>query len=144
MALDPEALERALAFESSRLEALRRDWRAVVDLAVWMPPDSGKLGTLPRLRKRALDLGERLAALGASRAWIPHSRERAKSAVAAALAAAQALEQFEATLAEVGAGAEREALARAFAVLRENAEQPIRDYGNRCARLLEAATREEN
>jgi len=144
MVLDPEALDRALAFEPSRLEALRRDWGAVVDLAVWMPPGSGKLGALPRLRKRALDLGERLAALGASRAWIPHSRERAKSALAAALAVVQALEQFEATLAEVEAGVEREALARAFAALRADAEQPIREYGNRCARLLEAVTREEN
>jgi hypothetical protein len=44
----------------------------------------------------------------------------------------------------VEAGVEREALARAFAALRADAGQPIREYGNRCARLLEAVTREEN
>jgi len=144
MPLDPEALDRALAFEPSRLEALRRGWRTVIDLVVWAPPSSGRLGALARLRKRAFDLGEKLAALGASRAWIPHSRERAKSALASALAAAQALEQFAAPFAELEPGAERDSLAQAFAALRADAEQPIREYGEHCARLLEAVTQEEN
>lgn len=144
MALDPEAFDRELAFDPRRFEALRQGWRTIIDLVVWVPPGSGKLGAVPRLRKRALDLGERLAALGASRAWIPNSRERAKSALAAALSAGQALEQFEGALAELEPGVEREALVGAFAALRAEAEQPIRDYGNQCARLLEAVTREEN
>jgi hypothetical protein len=144
MPLDPDAFDRALTFDASRLEALRRGWLAVADLAVWAPPSAGRLGALPRLRKRALDLGEKLAALGAARAWIPHPRERAKSALASALAASQALEQFEAALAEMQLGPERDALASAFGDLRSRAEQPIREFANLCARLLETVTREEN
>lgn len=144
MALDPEALDRALAFDASRLKLLRHDWQALIDLVVWAPLDSDRLGALPRIRKRALNIGERVAALGASRTWIPHSRERAKNAIASALAALQALEQFEWALAELKQGTDRDALTLAFAALRAAAEQPIREYGNHCARLLETVTREEN
>jgi len=47
-------------------------------------------------------------------------------------------------LGELDPGPGRDALTRAFAALRASAELPIRDYGNRCARLLEAVAQEEN
>lgn len=144
MPLDADALDRALALSPSLLAGLRRDWGEVIDLAVWSTLDSGRLGAVPRLRKRALQVGERIAALGASRAWIPHSRERAKSALASALAAVEAIEQFETESGALKPGAERDTLMAAFGKLRESADQPLRDYAERCARLLEAVTQEEN
>ena len=144
MPMDAETLDRALAFDPSRLAGMRRGWAKVIDLAVWSALDSGRLGVVPRLRRRALEVGERIAALGAPRAWIPHPRERAKSALASALAAVQAIEQFEAELGSLKPGAERDTLLSAFAELRAGAEPPIREYADHCARLLEAVTQEEN
>lgn len=143
MPLDPDAFDRGLEFDPERLEALRRGWLAVADLAVWGAPGSSRLGAVPRLRKRALDLGEKLAALGAPRAWIPHPRERAKSALATALAASEALGNCEAACGELEPGAARDGLTRALAALRAGAQAPIEEYAERCARLLETARQEE-
>ena len=144
MPLDAEAVDRALALSPSLLADLRRDWCKMIDLAVWSALDSGRLGAVPRLRKRALEVGERIAALGGSRAWIPHPRERIKSALASALAALEAIEQFETESGTLRPGGERDGLMATFAMLRGGAEPPLRDYAERCARLLEAVTQEEN
>ncbi|MGH8747266.1 MAG: hypothetical protein ACREUK_12350, partial [Burkholderiales bacterium] len=81
MALKADAVDRVLACDARWLAALRRNWLALADLALWGGAQSSKLGALPRLRKRILELGERLASLGASRSWIPQPRERLKSAL---------------------------------------------------------------
>jgi hypothetical protein len=111
MTLDADAVDRALACDSGWLAALRRDWLALADLAVWGGAQSSRLGALPRLRKRVMELGERFASLGAPRGWIPQPRERLKSALATAIAARELLEQCAQALAELDAGAERDARA---------------------------------
>jgi hypothetical protein len=93
MLLEAESVDRALACDARWLQALRHDWLALMELAVWGGLASARLGALPRLRRRMLDLGERLAALGASRDWIPQPRERLKSALATALAVRELLAQ---------------------------------------------------
>ena len=93
MALDAEAVDRAIACDADWLAALRRDWLALADLAVWGGAQSSRLGALPRLRKRIMELGERLASLGAPRGWIPQPRERVKSVLATAIAARELLDQ---------------------------------------------------
>jgi hypothetical protein len=138
MTLDADAVDRALACDSGWLAALRRDWLALADLAVWGGAQSSRLGALPRLRKRIMELGERFASLGAARGWIPQPRERLKSALATAIAARELLEQCAQALAELDAGAERDALAAALDGLSRRARARLDEHAARWAALLDS------
>ncbi len=89
---DAAQVDRALAFDAAWTALLREQWRDMMDLAVWGDCRAEQLGAAPRLRKRLLELGERLRSLTADRAWIPHPRERLKSALAAARAVRESLD----------------------------------------------------
>jgi hypothetical protein len=144
MALDADAVDRALACDPDWLAALRRDWLVLADLAVWGGVQSSKLGALPRLRKRIMELGERLASLDAPRGWIPQPRERLKSALATAIAAGGLLEQCAQALAELDAGVARDALAAALAGLSQRARAPLDELAARWAGMLDSQLGAEN
>jgi hypothetical protein len=144
MALDADAVDRALACDPEWVGELRRDWLLLADLAVWGGAQSSKLGALPRLRKRIMELGERLASLGAGSGWIPQPRERLKSALATAIAAGELLEQCAQALAELEAGARRDALGAALAALSRRAQAPLDELAGRWARLLDSQLGPDN
>lgn len=118
LALDADMVSRELKLPQSWVEELRRLWSTLVDLSVWGEIGSGELGSVPRFRKRVLELGERLAALDAARAWIPRPREQLKSALASALAAQESLERCEQVAAKLDRGADQAALYTQLATLR--------------------------
>jgi hypothetical protein len=138
MALDADAVDRALACDADWLTGVRRDWLALADLAVWGGAQSAKLGALPKLRKRIMELGERLAGLGAPRGWIPQPRERLKSALATAIAAGELLEQCAQAIAELDAGAARDELAAALAALSRRTRARLDEHAARWAELLDS------
>jgi hypothetical protein len=144
MALDADTVDRALACDAGWLAALRRDWLALADLAMWGGAQSSKLGALPRLRKRIMELGERLAALGAPRGWIPQPRERLKSALATAIAARELLEQCAQALAELEPGTAQDALAAALTDLSRRAHAPLDEHATRWAALLDSQLGQDN
>jgi hypothetical protein len=89
--IDAAEADAALALDDAWRAAVRASWMRIADLAVFGDLRAGAIGALPRLRKRVLDLGERLRALAAGRDWIPQPRERLKNALAAAIGARDAL-----------------------------------------------------
>lgn len=125
-------------FDGAQRDALRRDWLQLVDLSVWGGARATQLGALPRLRKRVAELGDRLAAIDAPRAWIPRPRERLKSALATALAARDALAQCAQALEQLEPGAERDALRLALARIAQRSTPCIEASTERWARQLEA------
>jgi hypothetical protein len=138
MLLEAESVDRALACDARWLQALRRDWLALMELAVWGGLDSAKLGALPRLRRRMLELGEKLAALAAPPDWIPRPRERLKSALATALAVRELLTQCVQGLEELEGNAARDALRAALHTLAECAGERLDDYAACWAGMLDA------
>lgn len=138
MALDADAVDFALACDAEWLAGLRRDWLALADLAVWGGAQSSRLGALSKLRKRVLELGERLAGLGAPRGWIPQPRERLKSALATAIAAGELLEQCQQLIGELDAGAARDELAAALAALSRRTRARLGERAARWAELLDS------
>lgn len=106
MGFDAEQVERSFAFDPQQVAGLRARWLRLLDAAVWEELKSGKIGAVPRLRKRLLEVGENLRSVVSDRAWIPHPRERVKGAMAAALNLRDALLNLErsAVLLEGGAG----------------------------------------
>lgn len=95
MPFDPQTLEQSFNFDRAQLTDLRRRWGVLMDALVWQDIRSGKLGALPRLRKRFLELGENLRSVVNDRGWIPQPRERIKGALGACLNLRDALNQVE-------------------------------------------------
>jgi hypothetical protein len=95
MPFDPDLLQQSFAFDRGQTQALRRRWGALMDTLVWGDVRSSKLGALPRLRKRFLELGEHLRSVVNDRGWIPQPRERVKGALGACLNLRDTLNQVE-------------------------------------------------
>lgn len=88
-------VDQALEIGAAWTEDARSAWRSLLDLLVWGQLGSPRLGGLPKARKRALDLGERLKSLVSDRDWIPRPRERLKNALASYLNASESLDELE-------------------------------------------------
>lgn len=135
---DAQQVDAALEFEQARVAELRQQWQELIAIAVWDGVESDRLGAAPRLRKRLLELGERLKSLVASRGWIPHPRERLKSALAAALALRESLAAVAVVLPELRPGTEAARLTAAYQLLRCVLEQELQERETAWARLLDA------
>lgn len=95
MVMDEAQVAQSFAFDDAALADLRARWLALLDTSVWGDLKTGKLGALPRLRKRMLEVGEGMRSLFSARDWIPVPRERVKGAMAASLNLRDALLQLE-------------------------------------------------
>jgi hypothetical protein len=85
-----------------------------------------------------LELGERLKSLVADRGWIPHPRERLKSALAAAAGVRETLSAAENLLAGLAPGPGAERLRDKLEVLRQLVDGTLSARENSWARLLDA------
>lgn len=136
--IDGVQADALLQFDLAWIAVVQTQWQALMAIAVWDDVAMTRLGSAPRLRKRVLELGERLRSLTAARAWIPHPRERLKSALAAALAARETLDALDGLLPELVPGAGADRLRKVLDELRSTvmAELAQREYG--WASLLDA------
>ncbi len=89
--MDARAADEALALDAQWVDAVRRAWLALMEEAVCAEIRGVRPGLTGGVRRRALEVGERLRSLTASRDWIPKPRERLKNALASALAVEQVL-----------------------------------------------------
>jgi len=96
---------------------MRQHWTALVALAVLGDVKARRVGALPRLRRKVLDLGERLRSVLADREWIPQPRDQLKNALASTLSLRETLAQVEAGAADLDGGSELEALRAELAAL---------------------------
>jgi len=85
MAFDENIVACSFDFDPAEVAELRRRWLALLDMAVWGDLKAAKIGALPRLRKRFLELGELLRSVVADRSWIPRPREQVKGALGASM-----------------------------------------------------------
>ena len=134
----PAQVDAALVFDPAWIAQLRALWLALMETAVWDDPAMQRLGDAPRLRKRLLELGERLKSLVADRGWIPHPRERLKSALAAAAGVRESLAVAESMLAGLAPGSAADRLREQFAGLRMTVEARLPACENAWAALLDA------
>ena len=123
-------VQRELEIGAAWVEEVRSAWRALLDALVWGQLSAPRLGGLPKARKRALELGERLKSLASDRNWIPRPREQLKNALASYLNACETLDELERILdtldggPDLGRARERSAaIKRLLADLRPSAER---------------------
>ena len=95
--LNSEQITASFDFDAATIAQLRAQWCQLIDIAVWGDLRIAKLGALPRLRKRLLEVGENLQSLFASRAWIPQPREQLKSALGTSVKLRDSLLDLERT-----------------------------------------------
>jgi hypothetical protein len=139
--MDANEVRRAVTLDPRWAGEARAAWLALMDLCVFGDVKSSRLGALTRLRRRALDTGERLRSMTAARDWIPHPREQLKSALASALSLRESLQQLAAAARDVDGGGGRDELARCLARLEELASA-LAPLENAWAALLDAQLRD--
>jgi hypothetical protein len=133
--MDRRAVEEALALDEQWVDALRRGWLALMEAAVWAEIRGARPGVSGRVRKRALETGERLRSLTASRDWIPRPREQLKNALVSAMSVDEALAALERDTRELQ-GADVARLERALAQLHAVLAQRLPGLTTRWAELL--------
>lgn len=93
--MDIDEVRLAVTPDPAWVAELRAQWTALMELAVWGEVKSSRMGAATRMRKRLLDVGEKLRSLAAGRDWIPHPREQVKNALGSSFSLKDALLQFE-------------------------------------------------
>ncbi len=136
--LDAREVDAALQFAPAWIEALQLQWQQLIAAAVWGDMRMASIGTAPRLRKRVLELGERLRSLTAPRAWIPHPRERLKSALAAALTVRETLDALDALMPDLSPTGDADRLRATVATLRATVEPELTARTAGWARMLDS------
>ncbi len=143
MAFDPEAVHSAVTLDPATRQTLRTQWCSLMELAVWGEIRSSQIGLLPKLRKRVLDLGEKLRSYAGDRRWIPHPREQIKNALSGSLQARDALDKVAELIPGVDSGSERDAFRTGWDALRHTLEADIGPREARLVSLLDGQYQEE-
>jgi hypothetical protein len=134
--MDARAADKALALDGEWVDALRHAWLSLMEAAVWADIRGARPGLTGRVRKHALEVGERLRSLTAGRDWIPKPRERLKSALASALSAEEALAAITREARELQ-GPDAARLARMLAQLQRILGERLPELKTRWATLLD-------
>lgn len=133
---DTADIAELLALDPELTATVKKQWQELMDIVVWGELKSANVGALPKLRKRALDVGEKWRSLFNDRAWIPQARERLKSALGSALALHDAQQLLIQAAAPFDGGADHGELLRVIALL-GNSEEQLREKQNRWAQALQ-------
>ncbi|QKT04368.1 hypothetical protein HUS23_11390 [Ectothiorhodospiraceae bacterium 2226] len=137
MVFDAERVARAFAFDTVQADDLRARWRELIDLAVWSDLKCSKIGALPRLRKRLLEVGENLRSFYADRSWIPQPREQVKGAMAASLNLRDALLNLERSAQLLDGGTDLPDFESKLLALRQRMLKVMEAHEHQWAALLE-------
>ena len=124
------------------LAQLKGHWLALMEIAVWGDIKSDKLGATGKLRKRVLDLGERLKSIGADRDWIPHQRERLKNLLGSCLSMRDALLLAERTAQDLTGGTDLDALTGRLIALHTIVMTELQGQENLWAEALQSINKE--
>ena len=131
-----------VALPAELMAQAQAQWMTLMTVAVWGDLKSEQLGLLGKLRKRILDLGERLKSLDGDRAWIPKRRERIKNLLGSCLSARDALLQAERAAQGVTGGRDIGKLSEAFVALHRLITSELQGHENAWAETLQALNKE--
>ena len=134
--MDARLADEALCLDGEWVDTLRQAWLAMIEAAVWADIRGARPGIAGRVKRRALEVGERLRSLTANRDWIPKPRERLKSALASALAVEEALAATAQEARELQ-GPDAARLERALAGLQSVLGERLPELKTRWASLLD-------
>lgn len=102
--MDALAILAAVSIAADWRAALQSEWSGLMNLSVWGQVKSSRLGAMNRVRRRVLEVGEKLNSLCAAREWIPHPREQLKNALGSSFSLKESLEQLNKAVNDVDTG----------------------------------------
>ena len=136
--MDAEEVKRAVTLDPAWTAEVRRIWLDLMELTVWGDVKSTRLGAMTKLRKKVLDLGEKLKSLVADREWIPHPREQVKNALGSSFNLKDSLLQLERAAQDVDGGDELARFNQLMVQLHSLVLTPLESLENRWAQLLDS------
>ena len=141
--MDIDEVKRAVTLDPVWINEVRRTWLALMELSVWGDVKSSRLGAMSKLRKKVLDVGEKLKSLAADRAWIPHPREQVKNALGSSFNLKDSLLQLERSAQDVDGGSELATFNALLIELHGLIVQPLVPLENQWATLLNSQYQDE-
>ena len=141
--MDIDEVKRAVTLDPVWVSEVRRAWLALMELSVWGDVKSSRLGAMSKLRKKVLDVGEKLKSLAADRAWIPHPREQVKNALGSSFNLKDSLLQLERSAQDVDGGSELATFNALMIKLHGLIVQPLAPLENQWATLLNSQYQDE-
>ena len=141
--MDIDEVKRAVTLDPVWINEVRGTWLALMELSVWGDVKSSRLGAMSKLRKKVLDVGEKLKSLAADRAWIPHPREQVKNALGSSFNLKDSLLQLERSAQDVDGGSEQATFNALMIKLHGLIVQPLAPLENQCATLLNSQYQDE-
>lgn len=144
MSMDKAAVRQAVTLDPAWVVELRGQWTALMDMAVWGEVKSSRMGAATRMRKRLLDVGEKLRSLAADRDWIPHPREQVKNALGSAFSLKDALLQFERVAQDMDGGNDCAAFGERAVQLHQSLLTRLPELENTWAALLDSQYLDED
>ncbi len=135
--MDVEAILQAVTINRAWRDEIAAEWLALMDLAVWGEVKSSRLGAMNRVRRRVLEVGEKLHSLCAAREWIPHPREQLKNALGSSFSLKDSMAQLTKSAEDADGGADGQRFAEQLARLKCVIESQLPALENRWAEWLD-------
>jgi len=136
--MNTDEVRQAVTLDPVWVAELRAQWTALMELAVWGEVKSSRMGAATRMRKRLLDVGEKLRSLAADRDWIPHPREQVKNALGSAFSLKDALLQFERAAQDMDGGSDSAVFGELAVQLHQSLLTRLPELENSWAALLDS------
>ena len=142
--MDTGEVRQAVTIDPVWVAELRAQWMALMEIAVWGELKSSRMGAATRMRKRLLDVGEKLRSLAAARDWIPHPREQVKNALGSAFSLKDALLQFERAAQDMDGGNDSAVFGERVVQLHQSLLTRLAELENIWAALLDSQYLDED
>lgn len=125
-------------FYPEKVDSIKKQWEAVMSLAIWGDLLSDQIGKTPRMRKRLLDLGESIKSYFAPKDWIDQPRQQLKSALGSSIKLRDSLEAFKTSRKLVVKGADIERFNATCETLEAELMELIVEFENKWAQALDS------
>lgn len=136
--MDAREVAATVTLDPAWVAQMQQNWNELMALLMWGEVKSSRLGAMSRVRKKALDLGEKMRSLSNSREWIPHPREQLKNALGSSFNLRDALLQFERGAQDVDGGGDLDQFNALVVQLHRTLLEPLEPLESNWARLLDS------
>ncbi|MHB1950546.1 MAG: hypothetical protein ACYCQK_03635 [Acidiferrobacteraceae bacterium] len=141
--MTPGEIDRLLTPDELWKTEIRGQWLRLLDLLVWGDLKSANLGAISRVRKRALDVGEKWRSIFNTREWIPQPRDQLKSALASASSLRESLLLLERAAGEIETGSDYAEFEQLLIALHKAVTGRLRERETEWANALERVNEEQ-
>jgi len=116
---------------------VRKRWLRLMEIAVWGDLRSRSPGSVGKVRRRTLEMGEKWRSVFNDRAWIPQVRQRAKNFLGSVLGLRDSLLSLEKAAKDLEGGADYAEFAQILAEMGQAVTGPLAERENKLAMALE-------